>query len=267
MATPVPGVFTASLPEYYEYYLVGPLFRPFAELLLERIAVRRGDRILDVACGTGIVARLAADTVGAGGVIGLDASANMLAMASRVAPAVEWREGNATALPFGDAAFDVVTCHQGLQFFPDRAAAVREMRRVLKPHGRVAVAAWLALDEVPALQAAHRVVERHLGPVVDHRHAFGDAAVLGSLLNDAGFQQVAIERVTKTIRVQDAALFARMNTMAVVGMSAKAKAMSETERAAVAATIAAGSLEAWRPHINGTDIVFELATNLATARA
>jgi len=266
MATPSQRVFTASLPEYYERALVGPLFRPFAEVLLHRVAVLSGDRLLDVACGTGIVARLAqqqlADT---GRVVGLDASPNMLAVATRVAPMIEWREGNAATLPFSDAEFDVVTCHQGLQFFSERAAAAKEMRRVLARGGRLAVAVWRGLEAVPLMNASHRVAERHLGPVVDQRHAFGNPAALSALLAEAGFQRVAVEAVTRTIRINDAAAFAHMNTMAIVGMSPAAKAMPEEQRAEVSATIANQSLDTWQPFVDGSDLVFELGTNIATA--
>src|SRR5262245_6366072 len=135
MATAEQGLFTASLPELYERFLVEPLFRPFAEELLDRTALAPTARLLDVACGTGIVARIAQTTIGdRGRLVGVDASPAMLAVASSVAPTIEWRQGDAARLPVQpDETFDVVTCHQGLQFFPDKPTAVREMRRVLAP--------------------------------------------------------------------------------------------------------------------------------------
>jgi ubiquinone/menaquinone biosynthesis C-methylase UbiE len=135
----------ANGPEQYERYTVSRLFEPLARVLLERVPLRPGQRVLDVACGTGIVARLAASRVGPSGkVVGLDLDAAMLATARVCAQqegaAVEWHEGEAGALPFGDASFDAVLCQQGLQFFPDKAGALREMRRVAAPRAMIALA-------------------------------------------------------------------------------------------------------------------------------
>jgi ubiquinone/menaquinone biosynthesis C-methylase UbiE len=107
--------------EIYEEYLVPAIFEPWARNLLDRAAPRPGERVLDVACGSGIVARLAAEQVGAAGtVVGVDINPGMIAVARKNAGAagVEWKEGNATALPLPDGSFDLVTCQQGLQFFP-----------------------------------------------------------------------------------------------------------------------------------------------------
>jgi ubiquinone/menaquinone biosynthesis C-methylase UbiE len=132
MATAEQGLLTSSLPELYERFLVEPLCRPFAQELLDRTALAPIERLLDVACGTGIVARLAHEIVAdRGRLVGVDARPAMLAVARSVAPIIEWPQGDAALLPVDrDEAFDVVTCHQGLQFFPDKPAAVREMRPV-----------------------------------------------------------------------------------------------------------------------------------------
>jgi len=122
----------------YERYLVTAVMAAFADDLVE--IVRPGDRVLDVACGTGIVARRAAAR--GAEVVGADLNGQMLAVASAAEPAIEWLEADAADLPFPDGAFDVVLCQQGLQFMPDPAAAVAEMRRVLAPGGRLAVSVW-----------------------------------------------------------------------------------------------------------------------------
>src|SRR5215470_6682796 len=125
-----------SAAELYERYLVPAVTALWAADLVWRAAPQRGERVLDVACGTGVVARLAARTMGAGHVVGLDINAEMLAVA-RAQPAgpapIEWREASALQLPFPDRAFDLVLCQLGLQFFPDRARALQEMLRVLVP--------------------------------------------------------------------------------------------------------------------------------------
>ena len=128
-----------SAEAYEEYF--GPAFRPFAADLVRLAAVAHGDRVLDVACGTGVVAREAAAAAGeTGRVVGLDVNAEMLRVATAVSadirPRIEWRQGNAMSLPFADADFDVVTCEQALAFFSDPVPALAEMRRVLGRGGR-----------------------------------------------------------------------------------------------------------------------------------
>ncbi|MCO5108730.1 MAG: class I SAM-dependent methyltransferase [Burkholderiaceae bacterium] len=127
MSLPAYAMNLSSFPETYERCLVGPLFRPWAETILDDVDLAPGDRVLDVACGTGIVARLARERLGeAGRVVGVDISPAMLAVARTAAPAIDWREGDACALPLRDAEkFDVVVCQQGLQFFPDKPAGAR----------------------------------------------------------------------------------------------------------------------------------------------
>ena len=127
----------------------------------------------------------------------------MLAVAQTVDPTVDWREGNAASLPVDPAErFSVLSCHQGLQFVPDKPAAIREMRRVLTPGGRAAIATWQSVEDSPGVRALNAVVERHVGPVADSRHSFGDADALKKLLVDGGddvahaaFAEVAFDPV------------------------------------------------------------------------
>jgi len=260
-------LFTLSLPELYERFLVEPLFRPFAEELLDRTGLAGAERLLDVACGTGIAARVARQRVGdRGRLVGIDASPAMLDIAKSVAPSIEWRRGDAALLPVGpNEAFDIVTCHQGLQFFPDKPAALREMRRVLAPGGRVAIASWRPLDDVPLIRDLHRVAERHLGTFTDFRHSLGDGDALKRLLSDAGLQRVKVETVTRTVRFGGGAeVLGRLNTMAVVGMSPAAKRMTDEERAHVTEAIARDSVNALQEYVDGTELVFSLGTNIGS---
>ena len=137
-----------SVPDGYERYLVPAVFEPWGEVLLDVVGIAPGSRVLDIASGTGVLARAAARRAGGGGlVVASDVSGPMLARAAivgapdRAAP-IEYRDASADALPFDDGSFDVVLCQQGLQFFPARAAAVGEMRRVLRPGGVAGVAVW-----------------------------------------------------------------------------------------------------------------------------
>ena len=122
-----------SAPEVYERELVPAVFGVWAPILVELAQPRPGERVVDVACGTGIVARIAATSVGpTGAVVGVDLNPGMLSVARSVVPtgSIQWQEASADKLPFPDGSFNVVYCQLGLQFFADRAAALREMRRV-----------------------------------------------------------------------------------------------------------------------------------------
>lgn len=256
-----------SFPALYERWLVGPLFRPWAGILLDRLRPAPGERALDIACGTGIVARLAHERVGGGIVVGVDVSPGMLEVARGAAPDVTWREGSALDLPLADTEqFDVVTCQQGLQFFADRPAAARQMRRALAPGGRLGVATWLPLDQVPMFSALHEVAERHLGPIVDQRHAFGDGAAVAALLTEAGLSDVVVDTVTHRHRFDDGAMFVRLNTMALVGMSAAGRTMGEDGKAATATAIARDSASVLAQHADGAAAVFDIGSTIATAR-
>lgn len=258
-----------AFTEIYERVLVGPLFRPFAERLMARVAPARGDRVIDVACGTGIVARVARERLGHDArIVGVDVAPAMLAVARAVDPTIDWRQGDAISLPV-DAGeyFSVVTCHQGLQFMPDKPAAIREMRRVLAPGGRVAVATWQGLDATPGMLALNAIAERHVGPIGDARHSLGDPSVLKRLLVDAGFNEITVEIVAHDVQFADGALFARLNAMAVIGMSDKGKAMSEPERGQLAGRIAAESQDAVARATRNGMFVMPLTTNLAIGRA
>jgi SAM-dependent methyltransferase len=192
----------------------------------------------------------------------------MLAVAHAVEPTIDWREGNAVSLPVTPAEqFTVMTCHQGLQFMPDKSAAVREMRRVLAPRGRVAIATWRSLQDTPGMVELNAIAERHVGPIVDSRHSFGDAGALERLLVDAGFSDVSVGTLAHDVRFGDGVLFARLNAMAVVGMSDKGKTMSEAERGELAGRIAGESQELVARATKNGAFVIPLTANVATARA
>lgn len=258
-----------SFPEIYERALVPAIFRPFAEHLLDAAGVAPGDRVLDVGCGTGIVARLARERLGgAGTVVGVDLSAPMVAVARGVEAGIDWREGDATALPLRDGErFDVALCQQGIQFFPDRAAAARAMHAALAPGGRIAVSTWRPDEEVQMCGSLRGIAERRLGPIVDRRHAFGAAGPLAALLEDAGFRDVQVETVARTVRFADGEVFVRLNAMALVGMADGADHWDEDERARLTGLIAADSAGAIAPFADGKGVAFDMLTNVATARA
>lgn len=183
----------------YEHHFVPAIGRPFAERAVEATAPQRGERVLDVACGTGIAARVAAEHVGDPRLVaGIDGHPAMIATAREIAPDIDWRQANAEGLPFEDASFDIVLCSLGLQFFADKLRALGEMRRVLRPGGRTAIA---TAGPTPApFRALRAILAEHLG---DHVGAFVDVVFglddtghLGDLMSAAGFEHVDTSRRT-----------------------------------------------------------------------
>ena len=175
----------------YEGLFVPALFAQWAPKVADGARVQPGQRVLDVACGTGILARTAAGRLEpTGQVVGIDPNPGMIALARQLAPAVEWREGRAEELPFADQSFDAVVSQFGLMFFTDRRQALREMHRVLKPGGHMVVAVWDSLDNNPAYSAAVGLLERTAGrPAADALRApfvLGDRKDLAQLFADAG---------------------------------------------------------------------------------
>ena len=192
--------------EGYESYMVPTLFGPCAAKLVQAAAPKPGERVLDVGCGTGIVAREVASSLGAtGAVTGVDLSSNMLAVARAAAAreglTIEWREGNAEQLPFHDNAFDLVLCQFALMFVADKAAALSEMRRVVTGNGRVLITVWQGLDRHPFYQTLHQGIQQRLGiSALQDIFALGNTDDLRRLALAAGFRPVDIAPFSITAR-------------------------------------------------------------------
>jgi ubiquinone/menaquinone biosynthesis C-methylase UbiE len=212
-----------SAPELYQRYLVPAITALWAADLADQAALRPGERVLDVACGTGVVARGAAERVGSTGrVAALDINPGMLAVARSLqtttgAP-IEWHEGSVLALPFPDSAFDVVLCQLGLQFFPDRPAALREIRRVLVPAGRLALNVFGLIEHNPATHALANALDRHVGPEASvakrTEHALADTEELHTLVSGVGFRDVVIRTARKLVRFPSPADYVRVQLAA-----------------------------------------------------
>jgi ubiquinone/menaquinone biosynthesis C-methylase UbiE len=190
------GAAAQSSMSVYERVMVPRLFAPWAELLLDELALVAGEAVLDVACGPGAVTRRAAARVGPSGrVVGCDLSPAMLAIAGAKpavsgAPAIEYHQAPAESLPVPDGAFDVVSCQQGLQFFPDRPAALAEMRRALRPRGRVGIAVWTEIGGSPPFRALADAIGVVAGAELAERYragpwGFPDGNRLEALLENA----------------------------------------------------------------------------------
>ena len=200
----------ASVPVNYQELLVPVVFEPWAEILLAKADVRAGDEVLDVACGTGVVSRRAAIAAGPSGrVTAVDISAPMLEQATSVTGApdtaeIEYRNGSALNLPFADASFDRVLSQQGLQFFPDKSAALAEMNRVLRPGGTVTLAVWDAGHRLePFDNYTEALVDAGVEPPFER--AFDTAMYVAApgqvrqLLQDAGFEAIEVTVATTTL--------------------------------------------------------------------
>ena len=158
------GQVSTAAAEVYEQFFVPALFGQFVEPMLDAVAASDGDRLLDIGAGTGVVARAALKRVGArGSIVAVDPNEGMLAIAKRLAPSVDIRRGVAEQLPVDEAEIDCITCQFALMFFSDRRRAVAEMRRVVRPGGRAAVATWASVEESPGYAAMVELVEEEIG--------------------------------------------------------------------------------------------------------
>jgi ubiquinone/menaquinone biosynthesis C-methylase UbiE len=230
--------------EAYERYAVASWSGPLAARLVALAAPREGERVLDVACGTGIVARLAAEAVGARGTVaGVDLNEGMLAIAREQAPAVDWRQGDVEALPAADGAFDLVACQQGLQFFGRRrAAALAEMRRALAPGGRLALSVMRPIAHNAGWGALADALARHAGPEAGAmmRAPFPDwdGAELRELVTSAGFEDVRVLIVVEGARYPSPAELVRWEAEASP-LAGPLSALSAETRAALVADVEA----------------------------
>jgi ubiquinone/menaquinone biosynthesis C-methylase UbiE len=262
------GTAAQSSMHVYEDVMVPRMFTPWAELLLDELGLAAGESVLDVACGPGSVARMAAARVGVDGrVVGCDLSPAMLAIAA-AKPAVvggsqiEYHEASAERLPIDDGAFDVVTCQQGLQFMPDRPAALAEMRRALRPGGRLGIAVWSEIDRSPALRALADALEEVAGAQLAERYSAGpwgfpDGERLAELLEQAGFDEVSVSRRTLPVTFEGGAAQV-ISTLAATPLAGEIDRLSPDRRDRLVELVADAT--------GGGPISSQLESNLALAR-
>ncbi len=261
---------TETPAQAYERYLVPAIFIPWSQELLSRAAPKPGERVLDIACGTGIVARAVAPLVGASGrVVAQDISPAMLSVARSLpqppGATIEWREGSADAEIFPEASFDLITCQQGLQFFPDRPAALAQMRRVLVPGGRLVLAVWCTPEHNPVHAAVNASRERRLGAdaATSRRFSLGDAEELRTLLEGAGFRVVAIEPVVKTMRFASRDTYVRESLLASSAVLPELGKLDDAGRAALAAAIQEDVAPTLNEYADGEGLAFPMAAHIA----
>ena len=258
--------------ELFERYLVPAITAKWAEDLMDRAQPREGEAVLDIACGTGIVARLAAKRIGRGLVTGLDLNTGMLAVA-RSAPtegaAITWIKGSALDLPFLADSFDVVFCQLGLQFFPDQRKTLDEMCRVLKGGGRAALSVFSRIERTPGAKAFVLALDDVIGGDASRikrgEHSFTDATQLETLLRDSGFNAVDVQTVEQTIVFPSVLDYVRFQLLATP-MTVLLKDRTEHEREAIISSITSKTIAVSGPAmLEGGRFTFPQETYVAIA--
>jgi ubiquinone/menaquinone biosynthesis C-methylase UbiE len=250
--------------------MVPSIFGPWAADLVKLAAPIRGQRVLDVACGTGIVARLVAQHLGpVGKVVGLDLNPSMITVARSASAGIEnieWREGNAMALPLSDKAFDLVFCQQGLQFFPDRLASSKEMHRVLVPDGKLALSVWSSISNCPGFLSLAQALANHIGSeaatFMQSPFSLASENELRSLVEQAGFHNVKIHPATKRLTFPSPDEFVKRYVAASPLAGIVARAESRSQQA-----LLENVSKALQSYVNPDGLAFPIETNFVIAHA
>lgn len=259
--------------ETYERALVPAVFAAWAPLVVALADPRPGERVLDVACGTGVVTRLVAREVGSkGNVVGLDLNPGMLAAAASSAAnapptsaLITWQEASATKIPLPDAAFDIAYCQLGLQFFPDRPAALREMHRVLVPSGRLGLMVWRSIEYSPGFDVLAAALGRHVSSeaagIMRAPFALAKAEELRGLIAAAGFRDITIRPVPGTVRFPSVARFVQ-DYVAGSPLAGHVAKVSDEARAALVSEVG----DVLRSHFVAGALEFPIEAHLASAK-
>jgi ubiquinone/menaquinone biosynthesis C-methylase UbiE len=258
--------YQGTAAENYQRFFVPTIGGPVADDLISVASLERGERVLDVACGTGVVTRLAAERVGeAGSVTGLDINPGMLEVAGKATPperSIAWQEANAESMPFPDNSYDVVLCQMGLQFVPGKLNALREMRRVLVAGGRAVIN--VPGPKPPQFAIMTDALARHLGPGAasfgDLVFSMHDIDELRELMRSAGFRNVEVEAKPKTLRLPAPAdfLWQYINSTPIAEAAAQA---GEAERTSLEHEVC----ERWQDFVVDGSLTLQVGMTTATA--
>jgi ubiquinone/menaquinone biosynthesis C-methylase UbiE len=208
--------FVGSIPQHYDRHLGPVLFEPYARDLARRLEGPSPKRILELACGTGILTRELRSRLPKASIIATDLNEAMIEYALTrpdAASGITWRAADMSALPLPDHSFDAVVCQYGVMFVPDKPAAMREAKRVLAPGGTFLFNVWDSLERNRFARITHSVVERLFpaDPPSFYRTPFSmhDGVEIRALVEAGGFSAVEIESVSIQSQAPSAAEFAR----------------------------------------------------------
>jgi ubiquinone/menaquinone biosynthesis C-methylase UbiE len=258
--------------EAYENVLVKQVFKPLADEVLRIAGPDAGDDLLDVACGTGIVLRRAAQLVDdPGRMAGIDMNPAMIELARSISATedvpAEWHEGRAEAMPFEDEAFGRVYCQQGLQFIPDKSAALREMVRVLVDGGEAVIAVWQGIEHHSYIHAMNEVAFQRTGiNILSDPFSFGDIDRLAELIEDAGFPGTEIEQVSITSRSEDPERIVKMQLAGGTAAIPSLQALDDDQRSAMIEDIVSHAAPIIEEHTEDGLLTLEWHANVAVAR-
>lgn len=189
----------------YESLFVPAVFETWTRHLVDGAGIKEGSHVLDVACGTGVLARSALARTGATGrVVGADLAPGMLAAANEIEPAIDWVLCSAEDLDLDDGAFDCVVSQFGMMFFQDRQKSADEMYRVLKPGGSIAIAVWRSVEHNPAYADIISVLDEQVGTAAADAlrlpFSLGDAGEVTAVLEGSGYSDITVNVITESAR-------------------------------------------------------------------
>ena len=255
-----------SPSEIYERFMVPGIFAQWSAAILELAAPQAGERVLDLACGTGVVARMAASMVQpGGGVVGVDLNGAQIATARAIDPSIDWREGDAGSLPFTDQEFVLVVCQQGFQFFPDRVKVVQEIHRVLNPGGRVVIAVWSFLEKSPGYLALANALGRNVGSsaagLLDELFVFPDPNEWRLSFLNKGFQEAKA-----TTRSNDAVFASAGESTRAIAVGSIMRRTNTRFSEETLDSLAADVTTELAPYLGENGLRFPMEAHLLTAR-
>ena len=250
MTTATYRAYSGAAAELYQSFFVPTIATPVSGELLRTADLRAGERVLDVACGTGVITRTAAEQVGQLGMVtAVDLAPDMLEVAKATPAAgapIQWHQADAASLPLPDASYDVALCQMGLMLMEDRSGALTELHRVLTPGGRVAINTPGRIQ--PLFEAMEQAIVEHIGPhlgsFVSAVFSMHDPTALAGLLHDAGFTDISSKEYTAHFTLPGPAEFLwnyiNLTPMGPIVAQASDEAKASMERQVV---------ESWTPHI------------------